>query len=343
MREPKENRLFLAIVLVYMVVVGLINGLAAAGVAIRLPLVLQLTLGELTLVVPTLLYVAICRPSLRGLSERWRLPVAVIPLLILMAYSIMPLISVVNLVSMMLAGENAAASMLGTLQQLPMGISFLCVAVLPGVVEEFIFRGLLYGEYRRRRTWGAILTSALLFGLMHMNLNQFCYAFLIGILFCMVYEATGSLLAPMLMHTVYNGNSVIMTYLMDNGAAGDMSAEASAQMLEQMLDGGFWQHTMLFSVIVLLIVGLIGLAVAGGLYVAVTKLCHREQQVLLMFQRDSWKKRQAWMPDRRSTEDRVPIEGDLMGSRKIWGPVLWTGVILSMGVILLGVWSAQFA
>ncbi len=340
MREPKENRLFLAIVLTYLAVLGLLNGLEYAGIPVQLPLVLSLISGELTLVIPAILYVLICRPRLSDLSERWRLPLAVIPLLILMAYCVMPLISVVNLISMALAGENAAASMLGTLQRLPMWVSLLCIAVLPGVVEEFIFRGLLYREYRRRSTWAAILLSALLFGLMHMNLNQFCYAFVIGILFCLVYEATGSLLAPMLMHMVYNGNSVVMTYLMESPAmteAGGMSAEASAQMLQQMLDGGGMRYELLMTGIVMAIMGLIGLAAAGGLYVAVVKLCHREKQVLLLFQRRSWEKRMAL----ESWETTTDVEGktgqERKELRKICGPVFWIGVLLSVLTILLGV------
>ncbi len=332
MKEPKENRLYLAIVLAYIAVSFLIRSLDEA----ELPLVLRLVAGELTLLIPTVLYILICRPTLKGLSERWKLPLAVIPLLILMAYCVMPLISVVNLISMMLAGENAVAPVMGALQRLPLVVSLLCVSVLPGVLEEFIFRGLLYQSYRKRQTWGAILASALLFGLMHMNLNQFCYAFVIGVLFCLVYEATGSVLAPMLMHMVYNGNSVVLTYLMDAGAASGatdgMTAEQSAQLLEQMMIRE--QTTWMITVIMLTVIGLIGLAAAGGLYVAVVKLCHREKQVLLLFQRDSWKKRMA-LENRENGQDENPRLERKDVSRKIGGLVFWLGVILSIVVILL--------
>ena len=340
-REPKENGLFLAVVLTYLAVLAILSGLEAAGITVRLPLVLSLISGELTLAIPMVLYILIRRPNLRGLSVQWRLPIAVIPLLILMAYCAMPLISVINLISMLLSGENAAASMLGTLQQLPLWGSLLCVAVLPGVVEEVIFRGLLYSEYRRRRTWGAILASGILFGLMHMNLNQFCYAFVIGVLFCLVYEATGSLLAPMLMHMVYNGNSVILTYLMNKGILSDGSANAaadsSAQMLQQMLGNDAMGWEFLITAVMLLILGLIGMAAAGGLYVAVVKLCHREQQVLLLFQRDSWRKRIALGSRETIIEENMETGTGQSRSRKICGPVFWIGTSLSALVIILGV------
>ena len=338
-REPKENRLFLAIVLTYLAVVTIFDRLEAVGSTIRLPLVISLITGELTLAIPTMLYVVFCHPQISRLSERWKLPWTVIPLLIVMAYCVMPLISVVNLISMMLAGENVAASMLGTLQQLPMGVSLLCIAVLPGFVEEFIFRGLLYGVYRQRRTWGAILASALLFGLMHMNLNQFCYAFLIGLLFCLVYEATGSLLAPMLMHMIYNGNSVVLTYLMNqetwSGVSGNGSVDASAQMLQQMLGSDAMRLELLITAAVMMVLGLIGLAAAAGLYVAVVKLCHREQQVILLFQRDSWEKRIALGSHKMIAEGISETENRQNWSRKICGPTFWIGATLSVLVIIL--------
>ena len=341
--EPKSNRLFLATILTYLVVMLLLYGLPALGISVELPLVLALISGELTLLIPAVIYLILCRINLRGLSERWRLPVAAVPLLILMAYCILPLVTLINLISMMLAGENAAAPMLGTLQQLPMWVSLLCISVLPGVTEEFIFRGILYSEYRKRRTWAAILVSALLFGLMHMNLNQFCYAFVMGVLFSLVYEATGSLLAPMLMHMVYNGNSVIMTYL-SSDVAGQGNAEQATDMLMQMLGSDGLRYQLMMMVIMMVIAALVGLAAAGGLYVAVVKLCRRERQVLLLFQRNSIEKRLALEcvedveatgnEEMTETTDEIVTERRNGKSRKIWGPCLWSGVLLAAVVII---------
>ena len=209
-KEPAVNRLFLAITVLYLLISILLDVLAGRGISLRLPLALSLISGELVLLVPTLLYMAAARPKLDRLSERWRLPLAAVPLLILMAYCILPLISLVNLLSMWVSGENAAGALLGPMQRLPLWASLLCISALPGFLEEFIFRGLFYGAYRERGVWRAILVSALLFGLMHMNLNQMCYAFVMGVLFCLLYEATGSILSSMLIHAVFNGNSVLL-------------------------------------------------------------------------------------------------------------------------------------
>ncbi len=322
-REPMPNRLFFAIIVTYLAVSAAFTGLSLAGWSVKLPTVLNLISGELTLLIPALIYVALTRTSVRGVSERWTLPWGAVPLLVLFAYCILPLISLINLGSMLLGGENAAASLTGTISRLPLWLSLLCISVLPGVVEEFIFRGLLYGTYRKRGTWRAILVSALLFGLMHMNLNQFCYAFVMGVIFALLYEATGSLTAPMLVHAVYNGNSVLMIY----GTADTADVAGAQEMLLGMLSNEGLRTQMLITVLILLVAALMGLAAAGGLYLAVVKLCRREKQVGLLFGGTSVQ-RLAAVAQR---------QGRLQGEkilRRIWGPFLIAGTLVSVLVIL---------
>lgn len=314
-REPAVNRLFAAVIATYLLVMGLLMLFPVLGISVRLPVVLGLISGELTLLVPTVVYVLATRTKLSSVSEKWRLPVAVIPLLIVMAYCILPFISLVNLASMLIGGENAAAGLAVPMQKLPLWVSLLCVSVLPGVLEEFIFRGLIYSRYRERRAWGAVFTSALLFGLMHMNLNQLCYAFVMGVFFCLLYEGTGSLLASVLVHAVYNGNSVIMMYLTDLDALLEAAGSESADSLQQMLGSGTAEASVLM--LGLAVIALLGLAAAGGLYVAIVKLCGRQKQVLLLFGRHAMKKRRA-------------LESGNMTSGKLWGPFLWGGVTLAV-------------
>ena len=134
-KEPAANRLFLAIVILYILTTALLAFLAGRGVSLRLPVAVSLISGELVLLIPTAAYVACRRPKLWTVSERWRLPLAAVPLLILTAYCILPLISLVNLVSMWLSQENAAASLLVPMQRLPLWASLLCVSALPGILE----------------------------------------------------------------------------------------------------------------------------------------------------------------------------------------------------------------
>ena len=84
----------------------------------------------------------------------------------------------------------------------PFVVQLLIIAVLPACVEEFVFRGLIYHSYRKNGILGAAVLSGLVFGLMHLNINQLSYAAVMGIIFALLVEATGSMYSSMLAHYI---------------------------------------------------------------------------------------------------------------------------------------------
>ncbi len=78
------------------------------------------------------------------------------------------------------------------------------VAILGPIVEELFFRKLLIGKLRRYGEHVAILTSALIFGLIHGNLSQAFYAFTIGLALGYIYVKTGKLIYTILIHMIIN-------------------------------------------------------------------------------------------------------------------------------------------
>ncbi|MCP4134950.1 MAG: CPBP family intramembrane metalloprotease [bacterium] len=82
---------------------------------------------------------------------------------------------------------------------------FLLVIVAP-FTEEFVFRGLfLNGFLKNYSVRKAILISALLFGIIHLNPWQFISAFLGGIYLGWLFVNTRSLVPGLLAHAVMNG------------------------------------------------------------------------------------------------------------------------------------------
>ena len=64
------------------------------------------------------------------------------------------------------------------LGQYPTIVCVIAVALVPCVVEEIIFRGVLYSTYKQCGVGKAAIFTAILFGLFHMNLNQMlCYTY----------------------------------------------------------------------------------------------------------------------------------------------------------------------
>lgn len=93
-------------------------------------------------------------------------------------------------------------------------ISFLTNAVLAALVEEIVFRKMLIGIYKTKSEKLAIVVSALLFGLMHMNPIQSTYAFVLGLVLGYVYiKSEYNLLSTFIIHLTINGTSIIYEYL----------------------------------------------------------------------------------------------------------------------------------
>jgi uncharacterized protein len=91
-------------------------------------------------------------------------------------------------------------------------VLLLGIGIIGPVIEEIIFRGLIYNELRRNiSTVAALLIQAFLFGVYHMNLTQGIYAFALGIILGLVCTWTRSLWSSILIHMVFNSTSVVLT------------------------------------------------------------------------------------------------------------------------------------
>lgn len=84
-------------------------------------------------------------------------------------------------------------------------IFVLGMAVVPAVFEEILFRKIILNYSKRYGNIFAIVFSAVLFGLYHMNLNQGIFAFIIGIMFAIITLKTGNIKMTMLLHFLNNG------------------------------------------------------------------------------------------------------------------------------------------
>ncbi|MEI6351445.1 MAG: type II CAAX endopeptidase family protein [Verrucomicrobiota bacterium] len=82
--------------------------------------------------------------------------------------------------------------------------AFVGVFVAP-FAEEFIFRGYIYGVIKRYLGVPVgLVFNALLFGAIHLNAPALPSLFVLALCFTLAYEATGSLLVPMIMHGLFN-------------------------------------------------------------------------------------------------------------------------------------------
>lgn len=81
----------------------------------------------------------------------------------------------------------------------------IMATILAPIVEELIFRGLIYqtlkdAGYKKSALW----ISSLLFAAIHINVMTFIPLTLLAVLFALLYETSGTIVAPIIVHSLFN-------------------------------------------------------------------------------------------------------------------------------------------
>ena len=180
-------------------------------------------------------------------------------------------ISMLFQVLLTLTGYMPNISETETVYTLPMFLfAFLTTAVLPGICEEITHRGLLLNGYRALGDSRAVVYSAIMFGLMHMNIEQFFYATILGCIIGFVAIKSGSILPAMILHFMNNFMSVLLQYTSYPGGVGDYFNRFTELL--------FNNNYALFSLIAWIVVSV---AVFGLFYIWLLKIIIRENPKLL--------------------------------------------------------------
>ena len=98
-------------------------------------------------------------------------------------------------------------------------IFFLTAAVAAPLFEEFLFRGFLLPSLTRYLpVWGAIAVSSLLFAVVHLNLSEILPLATLGFVLGTVYTRSRNLLAPMLLHSLWNSATLVSLFILGSGS-----------------------------------------------------------------------------------------------------------------------------
>ncbi len=207
-------------------------------------------LSELVVLIPAAAAVLYSGERLSTLIPLHRIKVTSALLIPLYVLALFPLVSLVNYVSMLFV-ENTVTSIADQLIGMPMWIMILSIGIFGPFVEEIIFRGVMLQSFQRTgRIVGSIIISSLMFGMMHMNFNQFGYGTVMGIMLALLVEATGSVLASFIAHAFFNSIEVVMMY-----ANKDVLEDASA-IAESYFEGmsDFWADAIYIGYLLVLAV-----------------------------------------------------------------------------------------
>ncbi len=92
---------------------------------------------------------------------------------------------------------------------------FVQIAILPAIFEELFIRKGVMGILKNKGAIFATIVSSIVFATIHLNISQFMFAFLVGILFGIVRTKTGKMYPTMILHLINNGFAVIQALFYD--------------------------------------------------------------------------------------------------------------------------------
>lgn len=95
-------------------------------------------------------------------------------------------------------------------------LDVVVTAILPGICEEFCHRGLLVNGFKQLDIKKTVLLVGFLFGLMHLNVEQFFYASIIGMFLTLLVYITGSIIPSMIIHFMNNFMGLYLTFAQAN-------------------------------------------------------------------------------------------------------------------------------
>lgn len=203
----KTNILFTFMVLFYIILILVVRFIPLNLLNVNVRLVLP----ELIMLVPAFIYISVLKPEGLGNISFKSPGFSNIGRILLFTFCIMPAISLINAVSTIFVENHAAATMEVVISN-PLWVNVLLIGIVPGICEEYLFRGLIFNGYSKKNPVRAMLMSSLLFGLIHMNVNQFLYAFVMGMVLCLLVYATKTVASSMIAHCFFNSYNVIMAY-----------------------------------------------------------------------------------------------------------------------------------
>ncbi|MHC4955936.1 MAG: ABC transporter permease subunit/CPBP intramembrane protease [Planctomycetota bacterium] len=103
-------------------------------------------------------------------------------------------------------GKSAIAEVAKHFDAIPLWLLYVLIAVLPPICEELMCRGFLLSAFRPRRgDQRAVVLTAFLFAVLHLEIYRIPGTFVGGLVLGYICVCTGSIFASILFHMAYNG------------------------------------------------------------------------------------------------------------------------------------------
>lgn len=209
------------------------------------------------LIIPLIIYFTVTGLPVKETLRFNKISIGDIGLIIVIAFLCQPVATFLSLLTSMFF-NNIVNDVFKQLSNVSYPVQLGLIALTPAICEEMTMRGIVLSGYRKISNFKAALMTGLLFGILHMNMQQFLYAFILGILLAYLVLITNSIFASMTCHFMFNAIQVTtanIAYKLVPEAARqspDFAAMTIAQKLNTVLPYAF--SALIFSALVFVMV-----------------------------------------------------------------------------------------
>lgn len=96
-------------------------------------------------------------------------------------------------------------------------VSIISTGIIGPIIEEYMIRGIMYNELKQKYPiMKSILITTIIFALLHFNLVQIIYAFILGFILIYMYEKTNNIKIPIIIHMTSNTITTIYCLVLKN-------------------------------------------------------------------------------------------------------------------------------
>lgn len=105
---------------------------------------------------------------------------------------------------------------------IPVAVVFVIATIAPALCEEALFRGTYSYSLRGLKKWIVIVSSAVMFGALHMDPIRFVPTSILGAVFMLIYLETDNMIYPMMLHFLNNAVSSLASLSTQEGTVTEM-------------------------------------------------------------------------------------------------------------------------
>ena len=215
-------------------------------------------------IIPAIIYLIITKQSPKDVLRLNKLYLKDSLWIILLAFMCQPIMMFFSLISQFFY-ENEIGNFIMSISNTPYIVMLLLLAVMPAITEEITLRGIVLSGYDNKNIYVSCAMVGLLFGIFHLNAQQFLYAAVLGFILALVVRITNSIFAGSLIHFLINGTSVTLQKIMSYSYGNE-------NLTEQMSEVSIKSMPLDMKLIMVIVYGAIAIAFGIVVYFILRKL-----------------------------------------------------------------------